>query len=332
MKNYSFLFLIFIIIIMIIPSTPQNYEEFICPELSVNPREDQSQTGGLFKPASNLPGQYFKVYFVFVQFEGDTRPNPYWQPGSLPNWALDFIDSDPVSPGNEYRDMTLSDYWKEMSIGIFDFIGDVYPELVILPPESYYQQNNYNYVRCNLDVLTQIDPYVDFSIYENWMLQSGQFVFSPGIADNFVDMIYIIYRDPGSWFGGFTAIAHLGFGTFTTNDTNQNGSIKISGSFGSLGSGITVRQGLRGHIDLIERCAHEFGHYLFGSGHTNYGGIMGAGTYAMSGWERERLGYIAYTNVYQDNFSKTLTDFITTGDILRIPIPLDSLELAYYYF
>lgn len=47
---------------------------------------------------------------------------------------------------------------------------------------------------------------------------------------------------------------------------------------------------------------------------------MGGGTYAMSGWERERVGYIAYTDVTQNDFTKTLGDFIKDGDILRIPI------------
>lgn len=51
---------------------------------------------------------------------------------------------------------------------------------------------------------------------------------------------------------------------------------------------------------------------------------MGNGTFALSGWERERLGYIAYTTAYQDNFTITLQDFVTTGQVLKIPIPNSS--------
>jgi M6 family metalloprotease-like protein len=313
-------------------SNAQTENEFICPEFAGDELEEIAQTGGLYKPSSNLPGQYFRALFVFVQFEGDDRPNSGWDPDELPDWAFDFVDSEPVTQGNEYRDMTFSDYWKEMSLGSFDFIGDIYPELVILPPQSYYQQNNKNFSDCNLDVLAEIDDSVDFSLYENWKLQSGQFIFSPGIADNLVDMIYIIYRNPDSWFNTFTAAAYLGFsGNVETNDSNQNGSIKINGGLYSSGSGITVREGLRGHYNLIETCAHEFGHYLFGYDHTNWGGIMGGNTYALSGWERAQLDYVTFTTVNQDNFTITLSDFISTGDILKIPIPITNPNSTNYF-
>lgn len=303
---------------------------FNCPILSPEQGAPFSQTGGKYKPSSNLPGQYFRVLVVFVQFEGDNRPNDDWSPGQLPNWADDFINSQTLS---EYTDMTISDYWHEMSMGNYDFIGDVYPQLVILPPESYYYQNNKNYSHCNRDVLTQIDPYVNFSLYDNWKLVSGQFIFSPGNSDNLVDMILMIYRNPSedpnpAWFGGgygnFSGISMLGFSPeFITNDLNSVGqTIKVNGGLGSSGSGLTIRTGLSGHYNVMGICNHEFGHYLFGYDHISWGGIMGGSTYALSGWERERLGYVAYTIVYQDNFSITLSDFITTGNILKIPIPI----------
>lgn len=250
------------------------HDEFVCQTLSVS-GEESALAGGKYKPSSNQSGEYFRALFVFVQFEGDTEIDTAWSLDSLPVWAYDFIDS---SPSSNYRNITFSDYWADMSIGNFDFIGDVYPELVILQSEDYYSQNGKNYSHCNLDVLAAIDENVDFSRYDNWKLESGQFIFSESGADNLIDMIYIIYRDPNeNWFGDFTAIAHLGFGSnYTTDDTTASGdTVKINGTFGSSGSGITVRQGLRGHYDLIERCAHEYGHYLFGGGHSNYTGIMG---------------------------------------------------------
>jgi hypothetical protein len=142
MKHFSFLFM-FLIILFSGPIYSQYYED-ICPlPTTINLRAVVSQTGGQYKPANNLPGQYLRVLVVFVQFQGDSRPNSNWNPNQLPNWANDFIDSQTAS---EYTDMTISDFWKEMSMGNFDFIGDVYPELVTLPPESYYYLNNKNFV------------------------------------------------------------------------------------------------------------------------------------------------------------------------------------------
>lgn len=336
MKIFAFLLMFFVILFS--GSIYSQYYDDECPLPStVNFRAASSQTGGLYKPSSNLPGQYFRVLVVFVQFQGDNRPNSNWNPNQLPDWADEFIDPQTAS---EYTDMTISDFWKEMSMGNFDFIGDVYPELVILPPESYYY--NKNFADCNHDVLTQIDPNVDFSLYDNWKLQSGQFIFSPGNADGLVDMILMIYRNPSeypnpAWFGdgygNFSGISKLGFSQeFVTNDLNSVGhNIKVNGGLYSSGSGLTIRVGLRGHYNVMGLCNHEFGHYLFGYDHTNWGGIMGGGTYALSSWERERLGYIAYTPVNQDNFSATLTDFVNTGYVLKIPIPLSNQNSSNYF-
>ena len=329
MKYFALLLILFSILYSF-ETNSQQYDEAVCPILTINPKAPASQTGGKYKPASNLPGQYFRVLVVFVQFESDNRPNSSWNPGQLPTWADDFINSQTLS---EYTDMTISDYWDEMARGNYDFIGDVYPQLVILPPESYYYQNNKTYADCNRDVLTQIDPYVNFSLYDNWKLVSGQFIFSPGNSDKLVDMILMIYRNPSedpnpAWFGGgygnFSGISMLGFSSeFVTNDLNSVGqTIKVNGGLGSSGSGLTIRTGLAGHYGVMGLCNHEFGHYLFGYDHISWGGIMGGSTYALSGWERERLGYVSYTIVYQDNFSTTLSDFISTGNILKIPIPI----------
>lgn len=88
-----------------------------------------------------------------------------------------------------------------------------------------------------------------------------------------------------------------------------------------LGSGLTVKKGIKSLTYTLPILAHEYGHYLFGYNHGNTGGIM-SGNYALSAVERERLGHIAYTNCTQNNFTLTLEDFIMNGDVLRIPIPI----------
>lgn len=319
-------------------------DDFVCGIETVNDdslNSIQIQVGGLYKPAVNAPGEYLRALIVFVQFDDDSVENSGWPRNELPIWNGDFIDS---TPSSNYRDLTFSDYWKEMARGNFDFIGDVYPNLVILPSEAYYDTTGKNHSDCNQDVLAIIDadPNVDFTQYDNWRFNAAidSFEFLP---DNYVDMMFIIYRNPDepkgeNWFGKFSARAALSYKDTwqKINEfeyTTSEGIIVSSGngSISKLGSGITVRTGFSGHYKLINILAHEYGHYLFGGYHWNYSGIMGGGTYALNGWERERLGYIAHTNVTQNNFTVTLSDFIKYGDILRIPIPITDQNSSTYF-
>lgn len=120
----------------------------------------------------------------------------------------------------------------------FDFIGDVYPNLVTINTEDYYKTNGYHFGECNKDALTLVnqDPNVDFSDYDNWSFNSTtqQFEFTP---DNYVDMIIMIYRTPdndGGWFdageGDFNAIAVLsGSGNeFTLNFGGSPSKVKAT--------------------------------------------------------------------------------------------------------
>jgi M6 family metalloprotease-like protein len=318
----KFFISLFFFIVSINLSYAQTGLGFECGQQDSPPGKVMQQTGSLFKPAINSPGQQFRVLFVFVQFQGDTRTNTAWPLNQLPTWADDFIDS---SPSSSYRDLTLSDYWKEMSMGNYDFVGDVYPNLVILPPESQYLSQGRNYAHANQDVLDLIDENVDFNDYDKWSYNytTQSFQYAP---DGFVDMIYFVYRDPNGeqWFGDFSAIANLSSTSYdyVTDDTYDTDFVKLRARYCPTkeSTAITVRVGLSGHLNLLGIFTHEFGHYIFGCVHWNYGGIMGGGTYAMNGWERERVGYIAQTDVTGDNFTMTLGDFIEDGDMLRIPI------------
>ena len=111
--------------------------------------------------------------------------------------------------------------------------------------------------------------------------------------------------------------------SFTTFD----GVIIDGKGMSHLSSGITVRRGAgMNYPDFLTKIlCHEFGHYLFGSGHILYSGIMSdrgeSHSHFLCSWERERLGYIAFTNAYQDGFTISLGDYITTGQVLKVPIP-----------
>ncbi len=77
---------------------------------------------------------------------------------------------------------------------------------------------------------------------------------------------------------------------------------------------------------MTQFIGHEYGHYLFGGNHSAVSGIMPGDpydyngcTFAMSAWERERLGYIALLNSY-NGYTRTLRDYVTTGDAIRVNI------------
>ena len=288
-----------------------------------------AQSGGKYKASETGEGEYLRAVIVFAQFSDDEKTNGVWQKNKLPNWAFDFIDTEVKK---EYRKFTLSDYWRQMSLGKFNFIGDVYPRLVTIQSENYYKNKRADYEEANQDVLKEIDPLVNFRKYDNWKYipEDKSFVFDEQNGDGFVDLIIIIYREPDKWFGGhygaFTAISSFGK-DFITNDDE----IIVKGKLREKASGITVRQGFRGKIDLLERVSHELGHYYFGYAHTNTGGVMGSDTYALSGWERIKLGYVEPIVADKNEFEVTLDDYISTGDILKIPIPFDDPDSENYY-
>ncbi len=318
-----------------------NNEEVKCA-CNIQQSSVKAQTGGLYKPSSNGANEYMKTLVVFVQFDStDVDVNNFtWPKDQLPTWANDLISS---SPSSSYPDLTISDYWKDMSMGSFDFIGDVYPNLVTINTEDYYKNNGYHFGECNKDALTQINPYVDFSDYDKWSFNSTTktFEFSP---DGYVDMIIMIYRTPKNerydttnvnspkWFdaghGDFNAVAILSDYDFTLNFDG----VQIFGDnwISHLSSGLTIKKGIKSLAYTLPILAHEYGHLLFGAGHGNTGGIM-SGSYSLSAVERERLGHIAYTNCTQNNFSLTLKDFITDGDVLRIPVPITNQNSSTFF-
>lgn len=322
---------IYILIVLSIGCLNAQIPDINCSEVTLSKTAIEAQTGGKYKPSSNAPGQYFRILFVFAQFSGDTNYFGDWTFGQLPGYHNNLVDSVVAAT---YRAFTLSDYWNTMSFGNFDVIGDVYPNLVTLRSENWYSTNNKNYEDANRDVLDSINGKIDFKRYDNWglNLSTQTFYFSPRNADGYLDMIYIIYRSPSVknpltgnyWFGDFDGIAVLGYNlSFTTTD-----GVIIDGNYLShLSSGITIRRGAgMNYPDFLTRLlCHEFGHYLFGANHINYSGIMSSRSESHShflcSWERERLGYIAFTTAYQDGITISLGDYITTGQVLKVPIP-----------
>ena len=111
-----------------------------------------------------------------------------------------------------------------MALGDFDVIGNVFPDLIILPPESNYANAGKNFTDANLDALEIIDNWNpskgpgswNWAQYDNWEYDPATqtFIFNAGNADGYIDMIFMIYRNAtyynpndstdfaGKWFGG----------------------------------------------------------------------------------------------------------------------------------
>ncbi|MEW6654940.1 MAG: T9SS type A sorting domain-containing protein, partial [Bacteroidota bacterium] len=73
--------------------------------------------------------------------------------------------------------------------------------------------------------------------------------------------------------------------------------------------------------------AHEMGHYLFGGGHIDFASnlcLMSGlpvwnASRGMHSWERQKLGWISYTDKTTDG-SVTMFDYLTSDQVCRVPI------------
>ncbi|RJP59831.1 MAG: T9SS C-terminal target domain-containing protein [Ignavibacteriales bacterium] len=315
-----------IICFLLTLSIAQTKDPFVCSMTSLS-------TSGQWKPAKTPVGSYFRVLIAFAQFESDTKADSSWPLNSLPLWANDFID-DTVK--DNYTNQTISDYFDVASMGNLNFIGDVYQDTIII-------QQDLSYGAASEIVLEELNDSIrDFSRYDNWKYENGEFVFEEDSADGYIDMIIIIYRNEQDSLNLPGGIAVLGLSAeFSTYD----GFIIDSGQFFQFGNyefgGLCASTGLGGKFFNISIIAHEYSHYLFGEGHLNFGGLMpggllnpGAGstsTFMMNAWEREWLGYINYTVPTSDGEQITIGDFVTTGDAIKIPIPFNDTSSSTFY-
>ncbi|MGD0338316.1 MAG: T9SS type A sorting domain-containing protein [Bacteroidota bacterium] len=276
---------------------------------STSPGDTCGTTGSLASNSIPTSGT-IKVFVVFVQFKDDTlTENGGWALNSYPSWANDFVSSNGSGP---FAYNNLSQYFYEMSNVTFMVEGDVYDSLII----TNNNESNYsNIAAVNYEVLTRIDPYVDFSLYDNL---NGSV---PG-HDGKVDFIYIIYRNVSdAIMPHYSGMACLPLtSTITTND-----GVQIVGN-NYIGSGVHQKGGCYGRDYTMYISAHEMGHYLFGSGHeagaSNLSLMSGPAWNAgrgMNSWERHKIGWVSYTDQSSDG-SITLSDYITTRNVCRIPI------------
>ncbi|KAA3655899.1 MAG: hypothetical protein DWQ10_16610 [Calditrichaeota bacterium] len=261
----------------------------------------------------------FRVLAVFVQFQDDNWDAPCpsdslngWPAAkhAIPEWAL---GDNMLSPekSDRYKEGSLSDYYSVMSQGKLHFIGDLFPKLYLTPrPKSFYEgKNKRGRGYLSAQIIDWLDQNgVDFSRYDN-------------DNDGDVDFILFLYRHwkhetftPGEKYEG---ISGLGFRKPIIKDDK-----KILGRF--PGSG-TMQRGNYTKATSRSIVTHEMSHYFFGGGHYAYIGEFGihdgnAFCYAMSGYEREKLGWIEPIEI-STNTTISIPDALTSHVYYKIRIP-----------
>lgn len=250
-----------------------------------------------------------KVLVIFAQFKDDPQINHNgWAKNSFPDWGSTFVNT---SPNGTYPWNNLSHYFNEMSNGTFQVIGNVYNLLVITDyNESYYSSIG----QVNREIIMKVDPYVNFAEYDN--LNGNSFG-----SDGKVDFIYIIYRNATSSHWYYSGIALLEVSSTIDVDGKQI----VNNSY--IGGGVQQRGGYNGRDYTLYVAAHEMGHYLFGGGHihnvSNLALMTGEPVWnasrGMHSWERQKLGWISFTDKSTDG-SITMFDYITTDQVYRVPI------------
>ena len=292
------------------------------------------QLGGYLAPATTPNGAYVRIVCIFAQFSGDNNDinSTDWPKNQLPNsnWINGFIGTDPNNPSS-FVPGSLSDYYYQMSNHQNTITGYVYPNVVTINGSI-----SSDFGASNLAVLQQVDPNINWTQFDKWDMSSSYHQYF-NQTDGHVDAVYIIWRNINTlWDGIGDLLLTDSIPIFTTHDGK-----KISHRVPTIG--MTVNAGRKINSDGTHNysyrdvtlwiLAHEYGHYLWGSGHDFEGayceaaarrglGLMACAYYgplAMNPYEKYLLGYTTYTDIFYDQ-QGTLGDYLTNGNSYRIPI------------
>lgn len=261
----------------------------------------------------------FRILIVLCKFiddDSDRSPHTDLWPhtlNSMPSWGPNLVSS---TVQQSYSNPSVSGYFKTMSNGLYDVIGDV----VFYQPQ--YNQSHYflDYGRhlgyLAEEILTAINPIVNYANYDN-------------NGDGKVDMIKICFR--------FADTYSLDYQAQNPNPEHKSyqGISGLAGYRMTFGSGTTltmdgktISAALRGSgtfqngvIDLhggLPVMVHEFGHYLLDYHYEGIGfhGLMdGSGTGVMSSFERSKLGWVNPIPINSNSFDSVLTDALTSNKV-----------------
>ncbi|MDQ3019768.1 MAG: T9SS type A sorting domain-containing protein [Bacteroidota bacterium] len=264
-------------------------------------------------PSGNYDPKDINPNYVYMQ---------YWpknQAQTKPTWADSIICPTTTNIWNP----SLTGLFKQSSNGKFFLIGDVYDSLYIFKHQaSYYGDSGRRIGYAVRELLENIDPYVNYSIYDKFDPFDLDHDSNKREKDGIVDFIFIIFRFTNSAVTDnpppYSGIASLGGKNNNFNYAPEItlDSTRVLGCF--PGSGCLADM----HFpNLIGIAAHEFAqHYFYGSLHYDTLGVYNlSGGGIGSSEDRERLGWnsgIQYTPTINDSI--VLRDYVTTGDYIKI--------------
>ncbi len=252
--------------------------------------------------------------------------------------------------GDGAGSVSLSEYYSEISRGVFTMTGQVSNWVALPSLTSFYEPDpmdpNDRFGRTGefiRDAVMGADASVDFSQYDNDGLDG---VPNSGDDDGFVDTIALIYPSEAKSCGGVGpgiwphrwVYSGWGLGTLSTNDASANGGFVQIADY-IIQSGLAC---FGGGIMASGTIAHEMGHALglpdLYDTNTNDGtdsegigewGLMGSGNHNeqnspahMSAWSKDFLGWANVTTVAANQNGVSLQSIQTTGDVLRVDVPM----------
>lgn len=288
--------------------------------------------GGLYKPhrtdiSDGLPADpdaSFNILIVFCQFPDETRELGEWPIGQPPVYMNNLLAFTKNSAGNfwdryNYETQILSDYYQELSRGLFHVTG-VTKNYIYDKPRSHYN-NNSTLMNDEIYEKLQEDFSFNFSAFDKWKkISDGNYKYE---RDGNVDMLIIVRRD----MVGDAGFAGLDGESRLVDPVNN---IWIRTGFSSIGSGAVVQGNGSGLLEFnrfFGILIHEVGHFLWGN-HTPTGVMTSRGGISIndlfgSPFEKIQLGYLAPTIVNYSNINYTIGDIsnrTSTNQILKVPI------------
>lgn len=301
------------------------------PELS----EVRKENAGRIEPygGAHLPFKgRIRGLVTFVQLRNDDVENNAWPNGSMPLWADLYVER-------------LERYFSEMSGGALQLQLDMHPSLMMTRgTEEGYVTWGQNFGDAIKEMIDSLDVLMDFAPYDRWDSEGNPYNVKEE-PDGKVDLLIVVFRSIShGGFLPFTGVSDLGFaghhfvdGTLDRFFYGGSGEWNDAGSSGLTLSYLPGRKGVMNAEFAFNVTVHELGHKLFGESHPAdlYGrlGIMARSSngYSMSSFEKHLAGYIDYRvlNAGRDTVV-TLTDFVTRGDAVLLPVPQHAR--SYYAF
>ena len=282
---------------------------------------------------------------IFVGFtEQDASSNtPDWQFDQLPNWVggpdNDLFNEDPNNIGTHDN---ISKWFYDMSMGKLKFTATVFPELIRVPQYLPGTTNQRTSTAIHGDVVAQINanyPNYDYSSFDerksdpDWQFDNSLYSNTsgdPAEPDGEIDYTIFVHRNGAISTGNTTTSAVAGIGSgYTFNGLNSKDAL----------DGFTLFR-VSSAKRVIDLFAHEFGHQCMRAAHMGGANNVVGDRFHMNcapgftsykipyltanAWERWILDWHDISHDLSNssqNGTYTISDFVTTGDAIRIKLP-----------